>query len=75
MFNGFLASRGIDEPYTDADYFTHVDGRPRYDGVRAFLLSRDIDLPEGEATDPADPARGAGTVRGLGNRENADGSH
>jgi HAD superfamily hydrolase (TIGR01509 family) len=72
MFNGFLASRGIDEPYTDADYFTHVDGRPRYDGVRAFLLSRDIDLPEGEATDPADQPEGQETVRGLGNRKNAD---
>ena len=37
MFNGYLRARGSAEPYTDADYFAHVDGRPRYDGVRRFL--------------------------------------
>ncbi|MFE3461144.1 HAD family hydrolase [Nocardiopsis aegyptia] len=31
---------------TGADYLLHVDGRPRADGVRAFLASRGIDLPE-----------------------------
>jgi HAD superfamily hydrolase (TIGR01509 family) len=71
MFGAFLESRGITEPYTDADYFAHVDGRPRYDGVRGFLDSRGIDLPEGEATDPADQPPGHETVRGLGNRKNA----
>lgn len=47
-----------------------MDGRPRYDGVRAFLASRSLDLPEGEDTDISDQARGAETVRGLGNRKN-----
>lgn len=70
MFEGFLDSRGISEPYTDADYFAHVDGRPRYDGVRTFLASRGIELPEGEDTDPGDQAPGSETVRGLGNRKN-----
>lgn len=70
MFSEFLTSRGITEPYTDADYFAHVDGRPRYDGVRTFLTSRDIDLPEGEDSDPGDQAPGSETVRGLGNRKN-----
>lgn len=70
MFGEFLTSRGITEPYTDADYFAHVDGRPRYDGVRTFLTSRDIDLPEGEDSDPGDQAPGSETVRGLGNRKN-----
>lgn len=32
-------------PFTDDDYRHHVDGRPRYDGVRAFLASRGIALP------------------------------
>ena len=68
MFNDFLAARGIAEPYTDDDYFTYVDGKPRYDGVRSFLASRDITLPDGDASDPAS----AETVAGLGNRKNDD---
>jgi len=69
MFNAFLQTydgAGDTAPYTDADYFAHVDGKPRYDGVRDFLGSRGIDLPEGSSDDPAD----AETVRGLGNRKN-----
>ncbi len=50
----------------DADYDTYVDGKPRYDGVRDFLKSRGIQLPEG---DPADPPS-AETVCGIGNRKN-----
>ena len=37
MFSDYLASRGIAEPYTEGDYFDHIDGKPRYDGVRSFL--------------------------------------
>lgn len=70
MFTEFLSSRGVSKPYTDQDYFDHVDGRPRYDGVRAFLVSRSLDLPEGDDADASDQARGAETVRGLGNRKN-----
>lgn len=66
MFNSFLVGRGLTEPYTDADYFAYVDGKPRYDGVRSFLASRGITLPEGEPTDPPE----AETVCGLGNRKN-----
>lgn len=71
MFTAFLASRGVSEPYTDADYFEHVDGRPRYDGVRELLASRGITLPEGDPSDPGDQAQGEETVCGLGNRKNA----
>lgn len=49
MFNEFLASwdgEGDTAPYTDVDYFAHVDGKPRYDGVRDFLTSRGIPAPE-----------------------------
>ncbi len=66
MFSEELERRGVPVPYTDADYFTHVDGRPRYDGVRSVLASRGIELPEGSPGDPAD----AETVCGLGNRKN-----
>ncbi|WBU37069.1 HAD family hydrolase [Homoserinibacter sp. YIM 151385] len=67
LFTEYLAARGDARPYTDADYFSYIDGRPRYDGVRAMLASRDITLPEGEPTDSAE----AETVCGLGNRKNA----
>lgn len=70
MFEDFLRSRGVTEPYTDRDYFAHVDGRPRYDGVRELLASRGITIPEGADDDPADQRAGEETVRGLGNRKN-----
>jgi beta-phosphoglucomutase family hydrolase len=49
-----------------ADYQTFVDGKKREDGVRSFLASRAIVLPEGEPDD--DP--GHETVHGLGNAKN-----
>ena len=70
MFEEFLSSRGVEAPYTEADYFEHVDGRPRYDGVRAVLASRGLELPEGEDSDPGEQSAGEETVRGLGNRKN-----
>jgi len=54
-------------PFDDADYDEYVDGRPRADGVRTFLASRGIRLPEGDPDDPP----GRQTVHGLGNRKNA----
>ncbi len=65
MFTAFLAERGA-APYAERDYFEHVDGRPRYEGVAALLADRGIELPWGEPSDPAD----ADTVCGLGNRKN-----
>ena len=50
----------------DSDYNEYVDGKPRYDGVRSFLESRGITLPEGEPDDPPT----AETICGLGNRKN-----
>jgi len=68
-FDAFLRARDGDGfvPF-DAhhDYAEYIDGRRRYDGVRAFLASRGITLPEGTHDDP--PA--AETVCGLGNRKN-----
>ncbi|WP_372515485.1 beta-phosphoglucomutase family hydrolase [Mycobacterium intermedium] len=48
------------------DYRKYVDGKPRQDGVRSFLSSRGIELPEGDPDDSGD----AETVNGLGNRKN-----
>jgi beta-phosphoglucomutase family hydrolase len=50
------------------DYDQYVDGEPREDGVRNFLASRGITLPEGKPDDPPD----AQTVYGVGNHKNAD---
>lgn len=66
MFNEELAHREGQDPYTDEDYFAYVDGKPRYDGVRDFLASRGITLPEGDPSDVPD----AETICGLGNRKN-----
>ena len=57
MFDEFLVPRG-DAPFTDDDYLQYVDGRPRFDGVRTFLQSRGITLPEGEPDRSARPGIG-----------------
>jgi beta-phosphoglucomutase family hydrolase len=72
MFDGFLRQRAAEtgQPFVPfdpvQDYDRYVDGRPRLDGTRCFLVARGIDLPEGAATDPP----GAPTVHGLSNRKN-----
>ena len=57
---------------SDADYGTHVDGKPRDAGVRDFLASRGITLPEGTPDDPPDQPLDEVTVAGLGNRKNRE---
>jgi beta-phosphoglucomutase family hydrolase len=72
MFDEFLRQRSERTgsafvPFdAEADYFAYVDGKRREDGVRSFLASRDIELPEGAADDGDDGE----TVNGLGNRKN-----
>jgi beta-phosphoglucomutase family hydrolase len=72
MFNAYLRDRaaGTGESFVpfdpDKDYREYVDGRSRADGVRTFLASRGITLPDGSPNDPAE----AETVNGLGNRKN-----
>jgi beta-phosphoglucomutase family hydrolase len=48
------------------DYDDYVDGKPRYEGVRSFLASRAIELPEGGPEDPPQ----AETIHALGDRKN-----
>ena len=56
-------------PYTPFDpgveYERYIQGKPRLEGVHAFLASRGIRLPEGSAADPT----GAETVWGLATRK------
>ena len=72
MFDEYLQKRARQtgeafRPFDVAsDYLLYVDGKPRFDGVRDFLKSRGIELPEGSPEDPTD----AETVCGLGNRKN-----
>ena len=73
MFDEYLQKRAIErgEPFRAfdlaSDYRLYVDGKPRFDGVRDFLKSRGIHLPEGNPDDPPE----AETVVCLGNRKNA----
>ncbi|MEA2025107.1 MAG: beta-phosphoglucomutase family hydrolase, partial [Chloroflexota bacterium] len=85
LFDEYLQqrSRQTGEPFVPfdigADYRRYVDGKPRYDGVRDFLHSREIVVPEGGPGDAPDEE----TICGLGNRKNlafldrleADGAH
>ncbi len=71
MFDHYL--RGRQQTYnedfkefTSADYLTYVDGKPRYEGVKSFLDSRNIELPYGSPEDNV----ALETVCGLGNRKN-----
>jgi beta-phosphoglucomutase family hydrolase len=71
MFDAFLRQRAEAtgerfRPFEMEDYELDVDGRPRYDGVRGFLESRGIKLPEGSPEDSSS----CETVCGLGNRKN-----
>ena len=72
MFDEYLQKRATQRgeafrPFDIAsDYRLYVDGEPRYDGVRDFLTSRGIKLPEGSPDDPPQ----IDTVCGLGNRKN-----
>jgi beta-phosphoglucomutase family hydrolase len=72
MFDEFLKGWAADHgqefvPFDDhADYDEYVDGKPRYEGVKSFLESRHIELPQGTPEDPPS----AQTIDGLGNRKN-----
>jgi beta-phosphoglucomutase family hydrolase len=61
-----LLEKAGQPPFTEADYNNHVDGRPRFDGVREFLRSRGIVLPEAEPDAPPSDD----SVQGVGNRKN-----
>jgi trehalose 6-phosphate phosphatase len=71
LFDRYLGCRAEETgepfvPFDDEDYSLYVDGRARYDGVEAFLASRGITLPHGDAGDPSDRE----TICGLGNQKN-----
>ena len=72
LFDDLLARRPrrpgeVLRPFDEEDYRAHLDGKPRHDGIRDFLGSRGIVLPEGGPDDPP----GVETVASLGRRKNA----
>jgi len=72
LFDEYLGKRADRQgeqfqPFDSAlDYQRYVDGKPRHDGVKAFLESRGIRLPYGSPEDKPDQE----TICGLGNRKN-----
>lgn len=72
LFDTYLRERssqqGEDYRHFDIthDYRRYIDGRPRYQAIKHFLLARHIDLPRGEPDDPPE----CDTICGLGNRKN-----
>lgn len=71
MFDEFLQSRSQEsgeefKEFTQNDYLSYVDGKPRYKGVASFLESRSIELAFGAPSDKP----GFETICGLGNRKN-----
>ncbi len=67
-FDEFLRARDPEAPgFTQDEYNRFVDGKQRADGVRDFLRSRGITLPDGSPDDGPD----AETVHGIGQRKNA----
>ncbi|MBD1396001.1 beta-phosphoglucomutase family hydrolase [Pontibacter sp. JH31] len=72
MFDAYLKQRGEKEGKRyepldiETDYREYIDGIPRYDGVRNFLKSRGISLPDGTPEDEEEDE----TVGGLGNLKN-----
>jgi beta-phosphoglucomutase family hydrolase len=72
MFDTFLRAHAArsHEPFrpfeVPSDYLRYIDGKLRADGVRSFLASRAVAIPEGLEDDPPT----AETVHGLGTRKN-----
>lgn len=52
-------------PYREDEYFSYLDGRPRFAGVATLLAARGIELPDGEPGDV-----GLRSITGLGNLKN-----
>lgn len=63
-FDAVFAEHGV-PPFSDADYHSYVDGKPRLEGVSSMLAARGIVLPMGGPSD-----EGLGSVHGIGNRKN-----
>lgn len=72
MFDDYLRLRQErdNQPFQEfrkpQDYLEYVDGKPRYQGVKSFLESRNIDIPFGSPDDEP----GKETICGLGNKKN-----
>ncbi len=66
FFNEYVKKYGKQASMSENDYQKYLDGKPRYQGVRSFLNSRNIELPWGNSDDPP----GMETICALGNMKN-----
>ncbi|MBS1953264.1 MAG: beta-phosphoglucomutase family hydrolase [Cyanobacteria bacterium SZAS-4] len=71
-FDSFLQARngGKIQEFSQKDYLQYVDGKPREDGVRSFLKSREIALPEGDDNDTSTDQNNS--VSGLARAKDAE---
>ncbi|MCL2803980.1 MAG: HAD-IA family hydrolase [Micrococcales bacterium] len=65
-FTAFFRAHLVEPAYAEADYFAHIDGKPRFAGVMDMLAARQLSLPFGDPTDPP----GDGTICAVGNSKN-----
>lgn len=61
-----VLGEGQQKIYADRDYFEHLDGRSRYEGVQRLLEAHGVDLDQGS---PADQS-GMGSICAVGNLKN-----
>jgi len=70
VFDDFLKKRAKNKKFKpfdiSNDYLKYIDGKPRYEGIKSFLASRGIELPEGQPDDLEHTC----TVCALGNKKN-----
>lgn len=71
VFDDYLKKRAKKDmkkfrEFSTKDYLKYVDGKPRYEGVESFLISRDIHLQWGSPDDKTDVE----SICGIGNKKN-----
>lgn len=51
-FNDLLKNKNNIQPFIDEDFYSFIEGKPKFERVQNFLNSRNINLPFGSQSDP-----------------------
>lgn len=54
IFNDFFKKTNAKQSFNDEDYYTYIEGKPKFERVQNFLNSRNINLPFGNQSDSTD---------------------